>query len=129
MSTILIDHSEVGGNGRTSVLLKFVNAGMQGQEFLRPPGVVKAALAPLLLSGGPMRLFDQVITVGGQDDLDVIHAVKHRKSSDRCSVAPQLVSMDHVWNVTLHRKPFQKGDRRLRTGDLAELAGAGPVPR
>lgn len=62
MGTDLIEPSEVGGNGRTGVLLKILNAGMQGQEFLRPEGVFEANLAPLLLSDGPMRLFDQGIT-------------------------------------------------------------------
>ena len=60
-----------------------------------------------------MRLFDRVITAGGRDDLDVLFSVEHRKSSDRGSLAPALVSMNHVWNVILHRKLFQKGDRRL----------------
>ncbi len=60
-----------------------------------------------------MRLFDWLITAGGRDDLNVLYSVEHRKSSDRGSVATALVSMNQVWNVIIHRKPFQKGDCRL----------------
>ena len=57
MGTVLIHPSEVGGNGGTSVLLKIRDAGMQGQEFLRPAEILEADLAPFLLPIGPMGAY------------------------------------------------------------------------
>jgi len=34
---------------------------MQGEEFLCSPWIFEANLAPLLLSGGPVGLFNQII--------------------------------------------------------------------
>ena len=62
MGTVLVRSSEVGGNGSAGMLVKVRDAGMQGQEFLRSEGIFEADLTLLLLSGGPMRLFDQVVT-------------------------------------------------------------------
>ena len=61
------------------MLLKIRDAGMQGQKFLRPAGILEADLAPFLLPSGPTGLFNQIVTAGGRDDLDVLHGVEHRK--------------------------------------------------
>jgi len=103
----------VGRNGRAGVLLKIRNAGMQGQELLRPAGILKADLASFLLPGGPMGLFDQVVTAGGRDDLDVLHAVEHWKYSNSCSVAPEFIGVNDVWYVVIDQEPFKEGLRRL----------------
>jgi len=58
MGTVLVRSSEVSGNGRTGLLVKIRNAGMQGQEFLRSLWILKANLAPFLLSGRPMEVLD-----------------------------------------------------------------------
>jgi hypothetical protein len=79
MGTVLVQSSEVGGNGGTRVVLKIRNTGMQGQEFLRPAGFLEADLTSFLLPGGPMGLFAQVVTGGRGHDLDVLHSVEHGK--------------------------------------------------
>jgi len=45
VGTVLVQSSEVGGNRSAGVLLKVRNAGMQGEEFLRPAGVLESDLA------------------------------------------------------------------------------------
>jgi len=84
MGTVLVRSSEVRGNGRAGVLLKVRTAGMQGQELLGSLRVLEAQLTSLLLSGGPMGLFNEVIAPRRPDDLNVLHSVEHRKFSDGC---------------------------------------------
>ena len=109
MGTVLVRSSEVGGNSGASVLMEVRDSGMQGQEFLRSAGIFEANLAPLLLSCGPMRLFDQVIAASSRDHLDVLHSVEHGKFSNRCSITPELIRVDDVWNVIVQQKPSEKG--------------------
>ena len=113
MGTVLVRSSEVSGNSGASVMVEVRDAGMQGQEFLRPVGILEANLTPLLLSGGPMRLFDQVITAGSRDHLDVLYAVEHGKFSNSCSVTPKFICVNDVWHVIVHQKSFEEGLRRL----------------
>jgi len=49
-----------------------------------------------------MGLFDEVIAARNRDDLDVLHAVEHRKGSNGHSIAPKLVGVDYVWDVVIH---------------------------
>ena len=90
------------------MLLKVRNAGMHGKEFLRPAGVLESELASFLLPGGPMRLFNEVIAPRSRDDLDVLHSVEHWKFTNGCSITPELVGVDHVWDVVIHQKPLKK---------------------
>ena len=113
MGTVLVRSSEVGGNGSASMLVKVRDAGMQGQEFLRSAGILEANLTPLLLSCGPMRLFDQVVTSSSREHLDVLHNVEHRKFSKSRSVTPEFVGMNDVWHVIMHQKSFEKSLRCL----------------
>ncbi|GGR36702.1 hypothetical protein GCM10008957_52950 [Deinococcus ruber] len=75
---------------------------MQGEEFLRSPLILEADLASLLLPGGTMGLFDEVIAARSRGNLDVLHSVEHRKGSTGRSVAPELICVDHVWDVIIH---------------------------
>jgi len=75
---------------------------MYGEEFLCSPLIFEADLASLLLPGGTMRLFDEVIAARSRDDLDVLHNVEHRKGSNGRSIAPKLVAVDCVWDVVIH---------------------------
>jgi len=95
------------------MLLKIRDAGMQGQELLRPAGILKADLASFLLPGGPMGLFDQVVTAGGRDNLNMLHSVEHRKGSNSCSIAPEFVGVNDVWHVIIDQKSFEESLRCL----------------
>jgi len=43
----------------------------------------------------------------------VLHAVEHWKHSNSCSVAPELISVNHLWHVVIDQEPFKKGFRCL----------------
>jgi len=60
-----------------------------------------------------MGLFDEVIAACSRDDLDVLHSVEHRKGSNGCSVAPEPICVDYVWDVVIHQKPSEEGLCRL----------------
>jgi len=136
VGTVLVQSPEVDGNGGSGVLLKVRNAGMQGKEFLRSAGVFEFDPASFLLPGGPMRLFNQVIAPRCPDDLDVLHAVKHGECLNGCSVAPQLVGVDHVRDVIIHQQPFEEGFRCLsilpileeKMQDRARIVDSPPSP-
>ena len=93
MGTVLMPPPVVGGNGHTRVLLKIRNLGMQGQEFLRPAGILAADLATFLLPGGPMGLLDQGVAADGRDDLDVLHSVEHGKFPNGTAPSLQRLSV------------------------------------
>jgi len=86
---------------------------MQGQEFLCSPLVLEADLASFLLPCRSMGLFNQVVAARRADDLDVLNAVEHEKFPNGRSIAPQLVSVDHVWHAVMYQQPSEKGLRRL----------------
>jgi len=94
VGTVLVQSSEVGGNGRASVLLKVRDAGMQGEKFLCSLWVFKVNLAPFLLPCEPMRVFTQVIAARCSDDLDVLHVVEHWKFPNGAALYLQSLS---VW--------------------------------
>jgi len=60
-----------------------------------------------------MRLFNQIIAACSRDDLDVLHSVEHVEFSNGCSITPELIGVDHVWDVITHQKPHEKGLCRL----------------
>ena len=84
-----------------------------------------------------MRLFDQVITAGSRDHSDVLHSVEHGKFSNSRSVTPELVSANHVWDVTTYQEPSKKGFRCLgistslqkEVKDRAGLVDGSPKPK
>lgn len=86
---------------------------MQGEEFLCSPSVLEADLVSFLLPGGTMGLFDEVIAARSRDNLDVLHSVEYWKGSNARSGAPELICVDHVWNVVIRQKPSEKGLCRL----------------
>jgi hypothetical protein len=71
VGTVLIRSLEVSGNGGAGRLLQVSDAGMEGQEFLRPSRIFEAGLTSFLLSGGTVGLEDEVIAARRRDDLDV----------------------------------------------------------
>ena len=70
------------GDSGSGVLVKVRNAGMQGQKFLCPSWFLEAQLTSLLFPGRAVRLFNQVVAACRGNDLDVLHAVEHRKRSN-----------------------------------------------
>jgi len=60
-----------------------------------------------------MGLFDEGIAARSRDNLEVLHAVEHRKGSNGRSISPELIGVDHVWNVVIRQKPSEKGLCRL----------------
>jgi len=60
-----------------------------------------------------MELFDEGIAARSKDNLEVLHSVEHRKGSNGRFVAPELVSVDHVWNGVIRQKLSEKGLCRL----------------
>jgi len=86
---------------------------MQGQEFLCSLLILKANLASFLLPCRAMGLFNQIVTARRADDLDVLHAVEHRKFPNGRSITPELVSVDHVWHVIIHQQSSEKSLCRL----------------
>ena len=92
----------MGGDCRAGVLLKVRNASVQSQKFLCSPWIFEADLATFLLSSGAMRLLNQIVAARRCDDLNVLHAVQHRKFPNGRSVAPEFIRVDHVWHVVIH---------------------------
>ncbi len=39
----------------------------------------------------------------------MLHSVEHGKFFECCSVALEIVSVDHVWHVVIHQKSLEKG--------------------
>jgi len=101
---VLIRSSAMGGDCRTSLLLKVRNAGMQGQKFLYSLRVLEADLTSLLLLGGPMGLLHQSVAARRPNDLDVLHSVEHRKGSNGRSAAPEFIGVNDVWNLVIHQQ-------------------------
>lgn len=58
-------------------------------------------------------MLHQIVAAGGGNDLNVLHAVEHRKLAQRRPVAPQLVSMDHLRHVVFPQEADKKGLGRL----------------
>jgi len=100
VSTVLVQSSEVGGNGGLGVLLKVRNAGIQGEEFLRPAEVFESDLASFLLSGGPMGLLDEIITASSRDGSVrlIVRLVDEVQGWPELQATP-AATVDHVWNA------------------------------
>ena len=105
--------SEGGGNGGSRVSMEVRDSGVQGEEFLCSFPALEAQLASFLLPGGSMRLLHQIVTAGGGDDLNVLHAVEHGNLTQRRPIAPQLVGMDHLRHVVFPQEADKKGLGRL----------------
>lgn len=55
-----------------------------------------------------MGLFNQSVTPGSGNHLNVLHAVEHRNFTHGCTVAPHLVGMDDFWDVMFNKEPIKK---------------------
>lgn len=58
-------------------------------------------------------MLHQIVTAGGGDDLNVLHAVEHGNLTQRRPIAPQLVGMDHLRHVVFPQEADKKGLGRL----------------
>ncbi len=67
-----------------------------------------------LLSYGVCPLLKHVVAARRGNDLDVFHAVEHRKRSNGRPVTPELIGVNDVWEVVIHQQPFKKGFSRVR---------------
>ena len=105
----LIPSSIERGDSGAGVLVEIRNAGLQGQKFLRSLWFLKSHLTSLLFPGRAVGLFNQVVATRRGNDLDVLHAVEHRKRSNSRPVTPELADMNGVWDVIIHQQPFEKG--------------------
>jgi hypothetical protein len=64
------------------VALKVGNPGVEIQDFLGSLEFPETDLAPLLLSCGTVRLFDESMATGGRDHLLMVDRLKRRKFLD-----------------------------------------------
>ena len=99
---------------------------MQGEEFLRPLPSFESQVASLLLPCRSMRLLDQIVAPGRRYDLDVLHGMEHGKCPNSRSIAPELVSVDDLWDFELTEQSYEKGscDRHVPVAQLLSQEGA-----
>ena len=57
-----------------------------------------------------MRLLNQVVATGSRDDLNVLHRVEHREFPKRCTVTPEVVTVDDFWRSMF---PHQQVEERF----------------
>ena len=94
------------------MLVEVRHAGVQRQKFF-PSRFLAASLTSLLIPGGPVRLFDQIVAARRRDHLDVLRAVEHRKRSSSRPVTPELVRVNEVWDGMVDQEAFKEGLGRI----------------
>ena len=55
-----------------------------------------------------MRLLNQVVATGSLDDLNVLHRVEQREFPKRCTVTPELVSVNDFWRSMFPLQPVEE---------------------
>ncbi|MDR6221398.1 hypothetical protein J2Y00_005034 [Deinococcus soli (ex Cha et al. 2016)] len=91
---------------------------MQGEEFLSSFPALEAQLASFLLPGGSVRLLHQIVTAGGGDDLNVLHAVEHGNLTQR----------GHVLGIIFVQAEFV-GDLAVTQIQTHEIQARHPLPQ
>ena len=81
---------------------------MKAEEFLSPFSSFKPNLAAFLLSCRSMGLLDQVVMAGIRHNLDVLHRVEQREFPKRCTVTPELVSVNDFWRSMFPLQPVEE---------------------
>ena len=93
--------------------LKVGDPGVEIQEFLGSLEFPETELAPLLLSCGTVRLFDEIIAAGGRDHLLMVDLLKRWKLSDGGPVTGQFVGADRLWDVEFAEEASQERSCRF----------------
>lgn len=85
------------------------HSGVQAQEFLSAFPSSEPLLTSLLTPCGTVGLLHNGVAARRGNHLLVIDALQARTLSDRRRVAPQLISMDNLWNVILTQEASREG--------------------
>jgi len=111
------------------MMVEVSDPGMEAQEGLGAFPSSEPLLTALLSSCGSMFLLNNVIAARRGDHLLVVNVSQARDLSDGCSVAPELVGMNDLWDSVFSQQPGQKGVRRLGIPmPLKENVEHEPVP-
>ncbi len=79
--------------------MKIRDAGRQPQKFLSAFAPLESLLTSLLSSCGAMFLQGNVVAMGRGDHLLVVDVNEARDLSDRGSITPELIGVNHLWDV------------------------------
>jgi len=93
------------------VVVKVLDPGMQAQEFFGSFPPLESKLLPILMPCRSVGLLNNIVAAGRPDHLLMVNAIQAGQVADGGLVAPQLIRVDHLWDVIFTQQPRQKGFR------------------